>query len=457
MRWRLRYQLLVPLAMLMLGIVGITTWSALSSVSEARQQLEERVRQVARTLSEAPQFPLSAQVLEHMKRLSGADFILLRNHQPYRSTLHISVPTLADAKTVNDWQQVTLQHRVQLDDVSYLYDGVQLRPPRQSDELFILYPEAVWQSTAWKAIQPSLIVGGFLGLSSMLITLAIGRRLTRRTRELVRRTRQIADGDFSPMPLPNPDDEIRDLSRSINEMAEKLAELQEAVSRNERLRLLGQVSGGLAHQLRNGITGARLSLQLYTQDLQREPNRVPDGSALDVALRQLNLLEAHLKRFLDLGRPRQQSVEPCVIQELIHETITLLQPRCVHASIELRQQLPTEPITIHGDAGQLRELLLNILTNAIEAAGSEGQVKITVRELDANRLLIEICDSGPGPSAEIAERLFEPLVTGKPEGVGLGLAVAQQVAMDHGGSVKWNRKNDRTCFLIDLESSRGTL
>jgi len=101
--------------------------------------------------------------------------------------------------------------------------------------------------------------------------LLLARGLSRRIRELERRTRLIAAGDFSPMPLPTRDDELRDLARSVNDMAERLAQLQEAARKTERLRLLGQVSGGLAHQLRNGVTGARLAVQ--PRPYQREAIR----------------------------------------------------------------------------------------------------------------------------------------------------------------------------------------
>src|SRR5262249_16234809 len=132
--------------------------------------------------------------------------------------------------------------------------------------LYILYPEALWRDALWEAVWPSLILGSLAGLASVLLTLGVAQRLGRRILEGERRTRLIAAGDFSPMPLPRRQDEIRDLVRSINEMAQQLAHFQDAVQRTERLRLLGQVSGGLAHQLRNGITGARLAVQVHARE-----------------------------------------------------------------------------------------------------------------------------------------------------------------------------------------------
>jgi HAMP domain-containing protein len=99
------------------------------------------------------------------------------------------------------------------------------------------------------------VLGGSLGLASVVLAIGLARGLSRRIRELERRTRLIAAGDFSPMPQPRRDDQLRDLARSVNDMAQRLAQLQETVQRSDRLRLLGQVSGGLAHQLRDGLGG----------------------------------------------------------------------------------------------------------------------------------------------------------------------------------------------------------
>src|SRR5262249_21696017 len=142
----------------------------------------------------------------------------------------------------------------------------------------------------WDAIRPSIILGVFGGLASIVITVGLAQRLSRRILELERRTRLIAGGDFSPLPLPARKDELRDLGVSVNEMAAQLAQFQNTMRRTEQMRLLGQVSGGLAHQMRNGVTGARLAIQVHA----RESAANAQGEALQVALRQLGLLEIHL-------------------------------------------------------------------------------------------------------------------------------------------------------------------
>ncbi len=451
----MRSQLLLPLALLLLGVAGISVWTALASARSARRQVEERLRSVARYLSEGERldYPLTKKILRELQPLSGAHFILYPGEEeeagrgPIASFDGAPPARPPPAPLHDDWRALRLGPRLRVDGRDYRCSAVRLHQGRNAgDTLYILYPESLWRDALWEAVWPSLVLGGSLGLASVLLALSVGGRLGRRVGELERRTRQIAGGDFSPMPLPRRDDELRDLARSVNEMAQQLAQLQKAVQQTERLRLLGQVSGGLAHQLRNGVTGARLAVQLQL----REQAGAGDTSALDVALRQLTLVEAHLKRFLDLGRAGALRREPCSLTALVGEAVELLRPRCQHAGIRLLWQSPDGPRPLTGDPGQLGQVLLNVLGNAVEAAGPGGEVEA--------RLVpgaVEVWDSGPGPAPEVAERLFEPFVTGKPEGVGLGLATARQVVEAHGGRITWARADGRTCFRIELPAAAG--
>src|SRR5262249_8357654 len=151
---------------------------------------------------------------------------------------------------------------------------------------------------------------------------------------------------------------------------------------------------GLAHQMRNGLTGARLAVQVYLQENASNG----DQSALDVALRQLTLLDTNLKRFLDLGRGEELKFAACSLTALVGEVVELVRPRCKHAGIDLRWQPPNEPLTLSADASQLGQMLLNLVGNAIEAAGPGGTVEIRMTTNAASSCVIfEVTDTGPGP------------------------------------------------------------
>jgi signal transduction histidine kinase len=454
MRWSIRYQLLIPLLALLLGVVGMSIWAAVASVNQARDQIEGQVRDIARTLH-GSSFPLSENVLHLMKGFSGADYVVLdKEGQLQGTTLTSHNLKLPLPEADSDWDKVTLREQVELDGITYLYAGLRLRQGRNADSvLYILYPESLWRDAWWQAVRPSLLLGIVGGLAAIVLSIILAQRLTRRVQALERRTRLIAEGDFSPMPLPQRNDELRDLSRCVNEMAQRLAQLHQTVQKNERLRLLGQVSGGLAHQLRNGVTGARLAVQVHAQECGVNG----DAEALQVALRQLSLVELHLTRFLDLGRNGRQKRQPCSLVALLRDVVTLLGPQCRHAHIDLHPHLAAnDDFITTGDAGQLSQVFLNVLTNAIEAAGPAGWVELGIKRLGNQRVQVVISDSGPGLEASVADRLFEPFVTGKRDGVGLGLAVARQVVEAHQGRIHWERQADRTCFYIELPLEPST-
>ena len=139
-----------------------------------------------------------------------------------------------------------------------------------------------------------MIAGLVAAVVAMAIATWLSRRLARPIGTLVARTAAIARGDFTPIPLAQRNDELRDLVESINGMAEQLAEYERQVRRQERLRALGQLGASMAHQLRNAATGGRMAIELHRRDC---PN-ANLGESLDVALRQLRLMESYLRQFL---------------------------------------------------------------------------------------------------------------------------------------------------------------
>jgi signal transduction histidine kinase len=187
---------------------------------------------------------------------------------------------------------------------------------------------------------------------------------------------------------------------------------------------------------------------------QREcPVGVGDES-LGVAMRQLRLMESYLQRFLALGRGHPTPHQRLRLAGLLEDVVELVRPACAHARIELQWQKCDDPLEVLGDPEALQQLLVNLVLNAIEAVSrqAEGLPQVTlelVRKPD-DRVLLRVGDSGPGPAAATRDRLFEPFVTDKPDGTGLGLYVARQVAEAHRGSIGWRREKNLTWFEVEL-------
>jgi signal transduction histidine kinase len=451
MRLSLRYRLLVPLALLLIGDAAATAWAAAIAARSAERRLAAQQWAVARTLTEPRStFPLTERVLQQIKGFSGAEFLFVPVVGPPESTFPDPKPMPpADVPTATQPQsdeEHTLGPPVEVAGNAYRVLRLPLRQPhpQAGGSLYIFYPESLRQTAVRDAVRPLLILGGVGALAAMALASAFGSRLVRRIRDLDARTRLIAAGDFRPMPVPNSNDELRDLCEGVNDMARRLAAFQEQLQRDERLRVLGQFSGGLAHQLRNAAAGAKLAVELFLQE-----NPSADPEPLRVALRQLARIESNLRQFLDLGKPPIQRKEPCDLARLIDQTVSLLKPQCQHAGTTIVWNPPTESAELLGDAAQLSHLFANVIGNAVEAAGPGGTVSIGL-SLSVQSLEVEVIDSGPGPPPEIAAKLFEPFTTGKPEGVGLGLAVAKQSADSHGGRISWERREGKTVFRIEL-------
>jgi signal transduction histidine kinase len=272
------------------------------------------------------------------------------------------------------------------------------------------------------------------------------------------------------MAVARRNDELRDLAESINRMATQLAAHQRQVRHNERLKTLGQLGASMAHQLRNAATGGRMAIELHRRDC---PQGATDES-LDVALRQLRLMESYLRQFLSFGQAAPAVRQRVSAASLVEEVLGLVRPACIHAGIDLQFTAPrdcpnfrlseneTVPLgavssaglVLEGDPESLRQLVTNLVINAVDAAAANQSVSprvlVDVVQDAADRGAIRVRDTGLGPPPAIHDQLFHSFVTTKPDGFGLGLFVAQQIAAQHAGRLDWRREGEMTCFSFDF-------
>jgi signal transduction histidine kinase len=177
-------------------------------------------------------------------------------------------------------------------------------------------------------------------------------------------------------------------------------------------------------------------------------------------------MESYLQRFLTLTRRSEKGTSSLGAEKastradrldlspLLDDVLSLARPACTHSRIELCAIKPNGSFWVRGDAEELRQLLLNLVLNAVDATSSHGgapaRIELVLERLCGPCVAVHVKDTGPGPAPEVAARLFEPFVTGKPEGTGLGLFVARQIAEDHGGTLRWERYAGITWFTVEL-------
>lgn len=425
-RVNLRTRLLIPLLVLLLADGVATGWAASLAAAREDRRIGDQRDAVARTLTESRSFPLTARVLEQMKGLSGAEFVLIRRGSE-------PVSTFAETRDEPPRGSELYNHRGE----EYQVEWVMLpeNHPNAGESLAICYAESLRRTAILEAIRPPLFVGAAFFMVAILVWFLVSG-IVGRIRQLETRTRSIAAGEFQTHSVTGPNDELRDLALSIQEMARRLAAFERESKQTERLRVLGQFSGGLAHQLRNAATGAKLAVQLHLKQYPAERD------ALEIALRQLARIETTLKQFLALGKPEALPKHPLDLADVLDAAIQSNTPQAIHLGMDIRRDY-SRPIPFVGDAETLVHLFANLLGNGMDAAGPGGWVEL--RSIENG---IEMIDSGGGPPAELEDRLFETFVTGKEQGIGLGLTVAKQAAEAHNGTLDWFRREETTVFRV---------
>ena len=460
MRWPIRVQLLLPMLLIVvLAIVLATAASAYLTIVGVSRRQAEQLRRVVATLTDAS-FPLSETVLRQMSGLSGGQFVLLDYRQRVvHSTVRLRKPDLDVLKRVGHERPVDLFSGsvIRLAERTYFAGMVPITGRGWTagpSSLVVLYPKNRWWAVARQVAYPIVSAGAVAMLVGMLVSVLSAGRLVRPIKALGDQATAIAAGAFRPLAVPRRNDEIADLTVSLNKMTERLSLYESEVRRSERLHTLGQLGAGIAHQLRNSATGARMAVEL----LQRQYPATANSQAAEVAMRQLRLMESYLQRFLTLGRDRPVPHRPVELNSVVRDVLDLVRPTCEHAKIRLDCHLPPQPVRVEGDLQSLRELLVNLVLNAIEAAGrqraADARVIVELHTTGTELVVLRVDDSGPGPAGDVEEDLFEPFVSEKPHGTGLGLYVARQIAEDHQGAIRWQRRDDMTCFTVELPAAK---
>ncbi len=457
MRWPIRYQILLPFAaVVLLAITGLTGLAAVLAAQATERQTLLQLQNTIDTLA-STKVPYTPAILQKIRGFSGAHLIACDRQGKIAASTLPEGETLPgdaiDAPERVDLSAISSQPVVELSGGRYYVARLEPRRDDAIRSLYVLYPVESWNRAQREAALLPVMVGGPALLLTSAVALWISQRFSKRLRNLQEQVAAIAAGDFHEIAPGQRVDEIQDLTLSVNQMAARLREMQRTIRQSERSQLLAQLAGGLAHQLRNAVAGTRLALQLH----QRRCPAATNDQSLSVALRQLALTETQVRGLLSLGRTEHRAPEFCDVGDLVTEIESLLEPTCEHASVSLIVDRGPAGASVFVEVEGLRGAVLNLALNAIEAAGRGGTVRIETR-IESGKVSLDVRDTGAGPPTELGDSLFEPFVTSKPEGVGLGLALARQVAIDHGGTLSWFRKDAETIFRLTLpQLSAGQL
>jgi len=230
-----------------------------------------------------------------------------------------------------------------------------------------------------------------------------------------------------------------------------LYDISEAKKRSEayvqiaKFSIIGQVSAGLAHEIRNPLTTIKGFMQLITPAQWPEAFRPYQQLILD----EIHTIDQVLDKFVLLTSPSAPQMKLVNLIETIQAMVQTIQPLCLMQGITLVLEISDHPVYVMGDYEQLLQAFLSILDNAIEASPKNGQVIIRLTEQESH-IRISVIDNGPGIPEDMRQRVLDPFFTTQVEGTGLGLTIAQQIILAHHGKLHFSLPSSGTEVLIDL-------
>ena len=251
---------------------------------------------------------------------------------------------------------------------------------------------------------------------------------------------------------------LRDLADALVPLFRRMEDLRkleaamQQVARAQRLELVGELAAGHAHEANNCLTIILGQCQLLLLD---ELDAVTRDS-LERVLRATEAATGIMARQLDLARGREGEKTIIDVNELVSESLALVQRQFLKENVEIVDDLSPLLLRVRGNSGQLQQILINLVQNSHDALLVSGGGQMTIRTaLQDQQILIEVVDNGPGIPEPLRERVFEPFFTtkGHGKGTGLGLSVCRSIAEAHAGQLYARRRAEGSCVVLELPAS----
>ena len=232
-----------------------------------------------------------------------------------------------------------------------------------------------------------------------------------------------------------------------------------AAAAQEKQQLLARLLARLAHEIRNPLSSLAIHVQLLEEDVaQAAPAlKAQTGERFEIIRSELQRLENLMRQFLNLAGPSPADLQTVAVPEVVRYVCDLLRPEAAARGIALVLEVRGTPPPMIADPAQLKQAVINLVINAIQAVERNGRIEVTVgADPDAGRCAIRVSDDGPGVPGEKRAAIFEPFFTTKSEGSGLGLWIVQQIATAHGGAVTVDDRPDGgAAFTLQLPLGKG--
>jgi two-component system NtrC family sensor kinase len=300
-----------------------------------------------------------------------------------------------------------------------------------------------------------------LALAVGLLVMWVSQRALRPIRALTEAAQRL--GRVGPESVVVPEqggDELSLLAREFNAMAQRLAarerELRaqgEALVRSERLAAIGRISAQITHEIRNPLSSISLNAEELGERLRDGGRDSGAGELCDAIVREVDRLAAITEEYLRFARLPKPQLQRADLNDTVRDLVEFVRPELDQGRVKVQLELfPSLPL-VQADVAQLRQLLLNLVRNAHEAMPSGGSLQVSTRDGEG-LVTVEVRDTGHGIPKDRLQRIFDPFFTTKERGTGLGLAMAQEIAQEHGGHLYCESEPGRgTAFTLRLPAA----
>lgn len=281
------------------------------------------------------------------------------------------------------------------------------------------------------------------GIAGLVFGYGAARSLSRSIHRLQVRIRDAA-GKLATTDLPeivfiqedgfhSLNEQLDRLTIRIEQVVQQLQERELEVLRAKQLAAVGQLAAGIGHEIRNPLTAIKMLVQSAIEAGDEGGLSSDDLLIVEAEIRRM---ERSLQAFLEFARPPKPERRTVELQAVLGQVLSLIRGRAEKQRVAVEVALPPGRVTLWADPNQLQQLFVNLVLNALDAMPQGGTLTLQ-GHIESGRVVVEVRDTGAGVSPELIPRLFEPFVSNKETGLGLGLAISRRIAEDHGGTIQW--------------------
>ena len=284
-------------------------------------------------------------------------------------------------------------------------------------------------------------VGSIGALAGLALGYSVARRLRHSIYQLSVRVQDAAGKLRQQLPtviltaggdLRHVHEQMHGVVQEIERIVEQLQQREREVLRADQMAAVGQMAAGVAHELPNPLTSIKMLVQANREEAEARGLPAEDLQMIEQEIRRM---ERCLQTFLDFARPPRPARRPISLAVLVDRTFALVEGRARKQHVTLHCTPPTTPVIVEADTDQMQQLLVNLALNALDAMPQGGRLDIRLGAPVHGQVELWVCDTGPGIAPTLLPRLFEPFVSSKATGLGLGLVVSRRIAESHGGNL----------------------